>query len=383
MWDQFIESKTTLNPSVKESEMLKNLFARLSNTKNSSKKGGAIDTDPESFIVDIIQQPWDRRGAITIVPIMVNGSVTHFEAIDKDGSTLKIDATSDQIEVVMQTIDEFLAVNPITVTEEGGSRVIENFDNVASVLSAAPDRDWNNLRTRLKIFLFFMVATALMAAGVATTLVLAPHLVAIPAAIGGYVAACYLIQFITLTLWRSERYLRVVRWIRTSWRKLRATRGNVADMTSLPKATLDGLPILHPDGTISTLKLSEHVYPAEHISTDEHVPEYIVYSDDSYNMLHVPYSYKVDNLAYDLPVHVDDWSDAVHESKDSASSDSDDSDDSDALDFNTFKTNNDDDNLNYRIPDSTHGGGNRAKAIPAWVLACMAIIPLVMSGINR
>jgi hypothetical protein len=34
MWDQFIESKTTLNPSVKESEMLKNLFARLSNTKN-------------------------------------------------------------------------------------------------------------------------------------------------------------------------------------------------------------------------------------------------------------------------------------------------------------------------------------------------------------
>jgi hypothetical protein len=64
-------------------------------------------------------------------------------------------------------------------------------------------------------------------------------------------------------------------------------------------------------------------------------------------MLHVPYSYKVDNLAYDLPVHVDDWSDAVHESKDSASSDSDDSDDSDALDFNTFKTN-DDDNLNYR-----------------------------------
>jgi hypothetical protein len=39
-------------------------------------KGGAIDTDPESFIVDIIQQPWDRRGAITIVPIMVNGSVT-------------------------------------------------------------------------------------------------------------------------------------------------------------------------------------------------------------------------------------------------------------------------------------------------------------------
>jgi hypothetical protein len=58
-------------------------------------------------------------------------------------------------------------------------------------------------------------------------------------------------------------------------------------------------------------------------------------------MLHVPYSYKVDN--YDLPVHVDDWSDA-HESKDSASSDSDDSDDSDALDFNTFKTN-DDDNL--------------------------------------
>jgi hypothetical protein len=65
--------------------------------------GGAIDTDPaESFIVDIIQQPWDRRGAITIVPIMVNGSVTHFEAIDKDGSTLKIDATSDQIEVVMQ-----------------------------------------------------------------------------------------------------------------------------------------------------------------------------------------------------------------------------------------------------------------------------------------
>jgi hypothetical protein len=68
---------------------------------------------------------------------MVNGSVTHFEAIDKDGSTLKIDATSDQIEVVMQTIDEFLAVNPITVTEEGGSRVIENFDNVASV-SAAP-----------------------------------------------------------------------------------------------------------------------------------------------------------------------------------------------------------------------------------------------------
>jgi hypothetical protein len=44
-----------------------------------------------------------------------------------------------------------------------------------------------------------------------------------------------------------------------------------------------------------------------------------------HNMLHVPYSYKVDNLAYDLPVHVDDWSDAVHESKDSASSDSDDS----------------------------------------------------------
>jgi hypothetical protein len=45
-----------------------------------------------------------------------------------------------------QTIDEFLAVNPITVTEEGGSRVIENFDNVASVLSATPDQDWNNLR---------------------------------------------------------------------------------------------------------------------------------------------------------------------------------------------------------------------------------------------
>jgi hypothetical protein len=52
------------------------------------------------------------------------------------------------------------------------------------------------------------------------------------------------------------------------------------------------------------------------------------------------------------------------------------------LDFNTFKTNNDDDNLNYRIPDSTWWG-NRAKAIPAWVLACMAIIPLVMSGINN
>jgi hypothetical protein len=85
---------------------------------------------------------------------MVNGSVTHFEAIDKDGSTLKIDATSDQIEVVMQTIDEFLAVNPITVTEEGGSRVIENFDNVASVLSATPDQDWNNLGTRLKISYF-------------------------------------------------------------------------------------------------------------------------------------------------------------------------------------------------------------------------------------
>jgi hypothetical protein len=59
MWDQFIESKTTLNPSV--SRDAENLFARLSNTKNSSK-GGAIDTDPpESFIVDIIQQPWDRR----------------------------------------------------------------------------------------------------------------------------------------------------------------------------------------------------------------------------------------------------------------------------------------------------------------------------------
>jgi hypothetical protein len=56
--------------------------------------------------------------------------------IDKDGSTLKIDATSDQIEVDANN-DEFLAVNPITVTEEGGSRVIENFDNVASV-SAAP-----------------------------------------------------------------------------------------------------------------------------------------------------------------------------------------------------------------------------------------------------
>jgi hypothetical protein len=67
--------------------------------------------------------------------------------------------------------------------------------------------------------------------------------------------------------------------------------------------------------------------------------------------------------------------------KDSASSDSDDSDDSDALDFNTFKTNNDDDNLNYNS-DNTWWG-NRAKAIPAWVLACMAIIPLVMSGINR
>jgi hypothetical protein len=136
---------------------------------------------------------------------------------------------------------------------------------------------WNNLRLGSN-FLIFMVSTALMAAGVATTLVLAPHLVAIPAAIGGYVAACYLIQFITLTLWRSERYLRVVRWIRTSWRKLRATRGNVTDMTSLPKAA-GRTSILHPDGTIP-LSLSEHVYPAEHISTDEHV-EYIVYSDDS------------------------------------------------------------------------------------------------------
>jgi hypothetical protein len=37
MWDQFIESKTTLNPSVKESECWKICF-RLSNTKNSSRK---------------------------------------------------------------------------------------------------------------------------------------------------------------------------------------------------------------------------------------------------------------------------------------------------------------------------------------------------------
>jgi hypothetical protein len=71
-----------------------------------------------------------------------------------------------------------------------------------------------------------------------------------------------------------------------------------------------------------------------------------------------------------------------YKSKDSASSDSDDSDDSDALDFNTFKTNNDDDNLNTEFQIHTWWG-NRAKAIPAWVLACMAIIPLVMSGINR
>jgi hypothetical protein len=107
--DQFIESKTTLNPSVKESEMLK-ICLLVCQIQRTSTTGGAPPTRRESFIVDIIQQPWDRRGAITIVPIMVNGSVTHFEAIDKDGSTLKIDATSDQIEVVMQTIDEFLAV---------------------------------------------------------------------------------------------------------------------------------------------------------------------------------------------------------------------------------------------------------------------------------
>jgi hypothetical protein len=83
----------------------------------------------------------------------------------------------------MQTIDEFSGSPPTTVTEEGGSRVIENFDNVASVLAATPDQDWNlGLGSN---FLIFMVSTALMAAGVATTLVLAPHLVAIPAAIGG------------------------------------------------------------------------------------------------------------------------------------------------------------------------------------------------------
>jgi hypothetical protein len=117
--------------------------------------------------------------------------------------TLKIDATSDQIEVVMQTIDEFLAVHPITVTE-GGSRVIENFDNVASVLSATPDQDWNNLGVRLKIFIF-MVSTALMAAGVATTLVLARISLQYPLRSVG-TSGCYLIQFITLTLWRSERY---------------------------------------------------------------------------------------------------------------------------------------------------------------------------------
>jgi hypothetical protein len=79
--------------------------------------------------------------------------VTHFEAIDKDGgSTLKIDATSDQIEVVMQTTTSS-GSPPITVTEEGGSRVIENFDNVASVLQR-PLTKIGIIRVRLKIFLF-------------------------------------------------------------------------------------------------------------------------------------------------------------------------------------------------------------------------------------
>jgi hypothetical protein len=45
MWDQFIESKTTLNPSVKESEMLKICFPSVK-YKELSTKGGAIDTDP-------------------------------------------------------------------------------------------------------------------------------------------------------------------------------------------------------------------------------------------------------------------------------------------------------------------------------------------------
>jgi hypothetical protein len=54
-------------------------------------------------------------------------------------------------------------------------------------------------------------------------------------------------------------------------------RGAMADMTSLPKATLDGL------HQTEQFPLSNYLnmYPAEHISTDEHVPYIIVYSDDS------------------------------------------------------------------------------------------------------
>jgi hypothetical protein len=44
MWDQFIESKTTLNPSVKESEMLKK-FVCSSVKYKELPNGGAIDTD--------------------------------------------------------------------------------------------------------------------------------------------------------------------------------------------------------------------------------------------------------------------------------------------------------------------------------------------------
>jgi hypothetical protein len=120
--------------------------------------------------------------------------------------TQKIDATSDQIEVVVQ-IDEFLG------------QQCQNFDNVASVLSATPDRIGIILGLK---FSYFHGGHRLdggrcgddVGIGTASRY---------PLRSVGYVAACYLIQFITLTLWRSERYLR---WSDgfASWRKLRATR---------------------------------------------------------------------------------------------------------------------------------------------------------------